>query len=316
MTVRPLRVGFAGLAHSHPYTDAANALAEGAEMIAVYDADPGAAAGFAERFGGRVVATGAELLAQRPDVVIATPRPAETVPFLRELASADARMPVFVNKVVAATEAQFAAWERALVDVCAPVGTASVLRFAPALQRLARDLDGAEVLGIRVHVQHDNTGFQRGNRAWQDDPSCGGGTVVTVGVHAWEMIDVLLPGAMLGEASGWTRCASGSPTRSEDAAGVNGVVRPAIGGPTVPVQATITGVPGPDRYAVEVLTSAGVRELELDVDQANEHLGFAGLVRALLADAPAGRVPMPWVQSRVVVANTIRAAAAARIGCA
>lgn len=312
MTLRRLRVAFAGLAHSHPYTDAANALVEGAEVVAVYDADPDAAAGFAERFGGRAVATGAELLAQRPDVVVATPRPTETVPFLRELASSDARMPVFFNKVVAATEAQFAEWERALVDVCAPVGTASVLRFAPALQRLARDLDGAEVLGIRVHAQHDNAGFQLPGREWQDDPACGGGTAVTVGVHAWEMIDVVLPGATFEPSAGWTRRVAASTTRSEDVAAAEGLLHRRGGGRPIPVHATVTGLPGADRYVVGVLTARGVHTAELDVDAANEQLGFAGLLRALLDAARHERVPAPWSQARAVVGNTIRAAAFAR----
>lgn len=312
MTASPLRIGFAGLAHSHPHTDAGNALAQGAQVIAVHDADPGAAAAFAERFGGRVTGSVAELVAQRPDVIVATPRPHEAVSLLRALTEADARMPVFCNKVVAATDAQFATWESAIEAMSAPVGTASVLRFAPAVQQLAEEVADEEILGLRVHAQHDNTAFQRPDRAWQDDPARGGGTLVTVGVHAWELVDSVTPGVRFDPASGWTRRATASTTRSEDAAGVDGVLRRPDGGRPIPVQVTVTGLPGPDRYAIDVLTARGVRTAELDVEAANEQLGFAGLVRALLDSAPSGRVPAPWTQARSVVGNTIRAAGFAR----
>ncbi|UNK70746.1 hypothetical protein [Microbacterium sp. H1-D42] len=314
MTAAPLRVAFAGLAHSHPHTDAANALALGAEVVAVQDSDGEAATAFAERCGARVVRTVAELVALKPDVLIATPRPEESLRLLRGLHESDATMPVFFNKVVAATDAQFATWESALESVRAPVGTASVLRFAPAVQRLAEEVADEDIIGIRVHVQHDNAGFQLPGRAWQDDPARGGGTLVTVGVHAWDLVDSVVPGGTFDPTSGWTRRSTGSTTRSEDAAGIDGLLRRPEGGRPVPAQVMVTGIPGPDRYAVDVLTARGLRTVELDVDAPMEQLGFAGLVRALLEAAPAGRVPAPWAQARTVVGNTIRAAAFARAG--
>lgn len=314
MSPHPLRVAFAGLAHSHPYTDAANMLTLGAEVVAVHDNDAVAAEAFTARFGGAHVDSVRALIALRPDVVIATPRPDETVPLVRTLRATDATMPVFFNKVVAATDAQLAAWESALEGSGLKVGTASVLRFAPALDRMAAALVKEEILGIRVHVQHDNAGFQLPGRAWQDDPAAGGGTLVTVGIHAWELINRLAPGASLDTVSGWTRSATGATTRSEDAAGVDGRLRMPQGGRPIPVQVTVTGVPGPDRYAAEVLTAAGIRRVELDVDDAIEALGFAGLARTIMQHAAVGRVPAPWTDARAVVANTIRAAGAARGG--
>ncbi|MGP6178242.1 hypothetical protein ACTU6U_13195 [Microbacterium sp. A196] len=308
MIPSPLRIAFAGLAHSHPFTDARNARRLGAEVVAVCDADADAATDFADRFGARVVGSPAALITHRPDVLVATPRPDEIVPLLRAVAQSGAVMPVFFNKVVAATDAQLTAWESALDDVRAPVGTASVLRFAPALTRFAGDLAEQEIIGVRVHAQHDNAGFQLPGRAWQDDPVQGGGTLVTVGVHAWEMIDRIVPGARFDPASGWSRRSTGATTRSEDAAGVDGLLRRAEGGQPIPVQVTITGLSGPDRYSADVLTARGLHTVELDVGAANEQLGFAGLVRALLEEAPSERVPAPWAEARAVVANTIRAA--------
>ncbi|MFK3677135.1 Gfo/Idh/MocA family oxidoreductase [Microbacterium sp. NPDC090218] len=310
MTRSPLRVAFAGLAHSHPYTDAANVRALGAEVVGVHDADAAAATAFAASFGGAATASVGELLALRPDLVIATPRPHEVAPVLRALGAASA--PVFVNKVIAATADQLGDVDRALASSAAPIGTSSVLRFAPALVALAAEVDADEVLGLRVHAQHDNAAFQLPDRSWQDDPLRGGGTLVTVGVHAWEMLDVVLPGAVLVEGSGWTRVRSGSGTASEDAAGFDGTLRLPGAQREVPVQALVTGVPGPDVYTVDVITHGGIRSVALDGEDANDALGFRGLIRALLDAAAQGATVAAWSAARVVVANTIRAAEIAR----
>lgn len=313
MSGAPVRVAFAGLAHSHPFTDAENVLARGGVVTAVHDSDAVAAAAFAERFGGTVAGTVTELVASRPDVVIATPRAGEVVPFVRAWAGVPdaARLPIFFNKVVAATRDQLSDVEAVLADLSSPIGTASVLRFAPALSEFAAAVENDEVLGVRVHVQHDNAGFQIGDRAWQDDPTAGGGTLVTVGVHAWEMIDRVFPGARFEAASGWTRRAAAATTRSEDAAGVDGLLHlPA--GDLIPAHVLVGGVAAADCYSIEVLTTRGMRRLELDVDDANDALGFSGLIRALFEAAANGTVPAPWAQARVVVANTVRAAEAAR----
>lgn len=320
MSGTPLRVAFAGLAHSHPYTDAANVRALGAEVVGVHDADTAAAGEFAARFGGVEAASFAELGALRPDLVIATPRPGEVVPFLRVLGGGSA--PVFVNKVIAATEAQLVEVDRALAASSVPVGTSSVLRFAPALSALAAEvapflqtLDG--VLVLRVHAQHDNAAFRLPDRSWQDDPQQGGGTAVTVGVHAWELVDVLLPGATLVSGSGWTRVRRGSNAvsevgASEDAAGIEGLLRVPGAQREVPVQVLVTGTPGPDAYTLEVVTADGIRTVALDVDDANVGLGFRGLIRALLDAAAHGATVALWSDARVVVANSIRAADIAR----
>lgn len=314
MTGSPLRVAFAGLAHSHPYTDAANVRALGAEVVGVHDADAGAAGDFAARFGGAAVDSVGALAALHPDLVIATPRPEEAVPFLQALGGGGA--PVFVNKVIAATAAQLDEVDRALAASSVPVGTSSVLRFAPALRRLAAELAGdadtGEVLALRVHAQHDNAAFQLPDRSWQDDPQRGGGTAVTVGVHAWEMVDVLLPGAALVSGSGWTRTRRGSATASEDAAGVDGLLRVPGAEREVPVQVLVTGVPGPDAYTIDVVTATGIRSVALGGDDPNVELGFRGLLLALLDVAAQGETVAPWREARVVVANTIRAAELAR----
>ncbi|MCT9821206.1 hypothetical protein N3K63_13055 [Microbacterium sp. W1N] len=316
MTGTALRVAFAGLAHSHPYTDAGNVRALGAEVVGVHDADARAAEDFALRFGGAVVASAGDLSTLRPDLVIATPHPHEVGAFLRALG--DGTAPVFVNKVIAATALQLAEVDRAVADSSVRLGTSSVLRFAPAVRALAAEISAgpaaATVCALRVHAQHDNAAFRLPSRAWQDDPHSGGGTLATVGVHGWEMLDALLPGAALVAGSGWTRTRDGSATASEDAAGIDGLLRVPGAARDVPVQMLVTGAPGPDAYAVDVVTTTGIRSIVIGGDDgdANEELGFAGLIRALLDAAPRAVTVAPWDRARVVVANTIRGAEIAR----
>lgn len=325
MSRTPPRVAFAGLAHSHPYTDAAGVLALGGEIAGVYDDDAEAATSFARRFGGAAVDSAEALTGLGPDVIIVTVRPDDAAGLIGRLAEGRGGRPVpmFANKVVAATLGQLEAWDQAATASPGPVGTASVLRFAPALMEFSAVLAEEELLAIRVHVQHDNVAFFEPGRSWQDEPRSGGGTLVTVGVHAWEMIDTVLPGAELCGASGWTRRRVASATRSEDAAGIVGALRP-CGESTsagsrrqeIPVQVLVTGVPGPDCYVIEAFTANGVHELRLDVDDALEALGFRGLIRAVLAEAAEGRVHAPWPTTRRVLQNCVTAAQAARGECA
>lgn len=305
MTAPLRRVAFAGLAHSHPVSDATNVRSFGGEVAAVWDPDAAAAAAFVARFGGVVVNSLHDLRGRRADVVIATPRTPEAASVLAGLAGGP---PVFVNKVIAATAGQLAAIDRVARD--AAFGTASVLRFAPALKELADRIAGREVRGVHLRVQHDGSGFRLPGREWQDDPGLGGGTLVTIGLHAWEMLDVMLPGARLRSSNGRTRRSAGSTTRSEDAAVLEASV--AVDGRRLPVRVDVTALPGPDVYGIDVHTADGDETAELDVANPMEELGFRGLIRELLRGPREQRVVAPWSQARVVVENSIRAATLAR----
>lgn len=306
-----MRVAFAGLAHSHPYADAGNLLALGGEVVGAHDWDQSAAADFAERFGGQQASSLPALLHSSPDVVIATPHPSQ----LLQVASAirEAGTLAFFNKTVAASTAAVESWERAIAGAEHRIGTCSVLRFAPALDAFAATFTDTEVRAIRVLAQHDASGFRTAARRWQDDPGVGGGTAVTVGVHAWEMVDRILPGAWIDDGIGWTRKAKDPGAFSEDAAALRVRMRTPAGR-SVPVHAVISGLPDGDAYKIDVLTDGGWHHLSLDGANPNEALGFEGLIRRLNADVPHGSVPEPWIDSHTRVRNTIRSAAIARRG--
>lgn len=314
--MKSIRVAFAGLAHSHPFSDAANLAAlrdggEALEFVGVFDTEPSLAEQFAERFACTALPDLDGLAESAPDLVIATPRPHETADFAsRLLASTDAQL--FFNKVVAGSATQLAEWEAAITAAPHRVGTSSVLRFAPALRKLAAGIVGAELWGIRVLAQHDIGMFLTPERLWQDDPARGGGTLVTAGLHAWEMIGAVLPGAILaGDISGWIHRSPGSASRSEESAQLSGTLaRPS--GTDVPFSITVTGTPGPEVYAVDVFTSNGTHSVSLAFPHPRDSLGFTELVAELIQNTRLGIVTAPWESARPIVSNTIRAAQALR----
>ncbi|UTX54130.1 hypothetical protein [Leucobacter aridicollis] len=312
----PIRIAFAGLAHSHPVTDAGNLARlreHGApvEFVGVYDSDATLASSFATSFDCEAVRTIAELAGTRPNIVILTARPHETVPFVSELLHTTDAF-IFANKVVAGTTAQLAEWESAVAGNEDRVGTSSVLRFAPALRELATQVASREVWGVRVLAQHDIEMFLAPNRAWQDDPERGGGTLVTAGLHAWEMLESVLPGAeLIGDVSGWTHRSPGSRSASEEIAQLAGTVA-VPDHREVPFGMTVTGTPGPERYAIDVFTATGTLSVSLEFPHPHDSLGFAELAAALLENFQCGSATAPWESARTVATNTLRAAEALR----
>ena len=308
----PLRVAFAGLAHSHPFTDAANLTAlgeqgEDIEIVGVYDSDPRQVEIFHDRFPVPVSVSLEALSQCTADLFIVTARPHEITSFAQTLL-AHTSAQLFFNKVVAATATQLSAWTEVVGASSDRVGTSSVLRFAPKLRELADRIAGTEVLGVRVLAQHEISMFLTEDRKWQDDPHQGGGTLVTVGTHAWEMLDRLFPGVTLtGTTSGWLHRSPTSPSLSEEATQLDGyAVTP--NGSRVPFAITVTGLPGPEVYAVEVFTTSGTYSVRLSTDDTEHSLGFAELAAELVRNTLKGRPTAPWSTAHTVVENAIHTA--------
>jgi len=314
--VTTLRIAFAGLAHSHPFTDATNLLAlreqgEDIALVAAYDSDAGTLSEFARRFAIREVSSLDDVAAAGPDLIIATPRPhemARTVePLLR---GTEAQL--FFNKVVAASKAQLSEWQEAISPASDRVGTSSVLRFAPAIVNIAERVRGADVQMVRVLAQHDLGMFLAPDRQWQDDPARGGGTLVTVGTHAWEMIGRVFPGAIADDhVSGWVHHSPSSRSASEDGAAMNGTFA-LPDGTSIPYSIVIGGSPGPEIFSIDVFTSDGVLRADLEHPNPGHSLGYAELARTLISRTSRGLSTAPWSSAQTVIGNTIRTAHALR----
>ncbi|GAA1206090.1 hypothetical protein [Rhodoglobus aureus] len=301
-----------GLAHSHPFTDAANLVRlkeqnVEVDVVGVYDSDASQADIFAERFACTAASTLEALITLDADLFIVTARPHEITVYAETLLR-ETSEPLFFNKVVAANHTQLTNWIAAIDSAPERVGTASVLRFAPRVRELAEQITGAEIWGLRILVQHDIAMFLAEDRRWQDDPELGGGTLVTVGTHAWEIVDQLLPQATLASsAHGWIHHALNSASSSEETAQLTGsLVTPE--GESVRFALTVTGTPGPEVYAVDVFTSTGTQSLILSSANTHDSLGFVELADELVRNAQLGRTTAPWNSAQTIVANTIHAA--------
>lgn len=293
-----MRVAYAGVAHSHPFADAANLLARGCTNAAVWDADdPAAQAEFTSRFVVETCGELSEIGRDRADVIVATSRTFRASNVAEVCARAG--LPAFFNKTIASDLAQLDAW---LSVSGAPKFTSSVLRFAPQLLEKLAHIEVSDIRAIDIDVQHDFHVFTSASRRWQDDPTGAGGTMINVGLHAWEMLDVILPGVEVDQISA---------TRTLDERSLSEVLAKVLcSARGIQVGVSISGLPGPDVYRMVVHTTRG--RVEVDLPSTQEGLGYHGLADAIVLFGQTGRVPVSAVSTRAVYRNAIRVAEAAR----
>lgn len=284
-----MRIALAGLATSHPYTDA-RTLARHAELV-VWEPDGERLRRFTEEHPkARVAGSLGEALDGGPDGVVLTvpnPRVPEALAAVLETGAA-----CFVNKPAAATREQLDRLDR--LPIHDRVMSGSVLRFAPAFAGWAAD--PAEVLSVRATVRHDVGLWATGYNAWQDNPAEGGGTLVTMGVHGVELLVALLgPDVRLAGAAGSVR--HYGTLRSEDTgvmalrwgSGVTGVVE-------------VLGVSDEESYAVTVHRRGGDEHVVIEAgDDPVLGLGYAGTIEAFLEMAGGGPSPVPWAETRAIL---------------
>lgn len=299
-----MRIGFAGVAHSHPFSDARNARALGVDELAVWDPDDRSRrADFAREWQATTYESLASLLDRDPDVVIVTPRPHRIAPVVA--AVLDRGIACFLNKVPAADTAGLDALDAAVGNRSGRFLTSSVLRFAPGIRALAAELAGEEPIAAHISVRHGIDAFTTAARRWQDDPADGGGTAVSMGLHAWEMLDSVL-GREVTPLGGVISRIPGNATISENTVALHAV---ATGG--VPVSVDIVGAGTGEWYETVVHTEAGIRRVSLGHP---DDLGYLDCLRAVLAMADGAPPPVPWARSRAVALTTVRAAQLARTG--
>ncbi|MYS87679.1 Gfo/Idh/MocA family protein [Embleya scabrispora] len=300
-----MRLAFAGFAHSHPFTDAGVARDLGVRRIDGWDAgEPERFAAFRERHECEPAESLAELLGRRPDAVVVTVRPALIADTVARVLRAG--VPCFVNKPAAASAAALAELDRAVAGYEERFLTTSVLRFAPAVTELAERIAGRRVLSARALVRHDIAGFLTPERAWQDDPAEGGGTLVSLGLHGAELLDAAAgPGARVLAATGSVLVHP--TTRSEDVGAI------LLGWPDGRVGTIeVAGVGGDEVYEVAVQTEDGVETARLGGTDWQEALGYRATMRAVLAMAAGDPSPVPWPRTRAVLTCATTAATLSR----
>ncbi|WFR70910.1 hypothetical protein P9209_15820 [Prescottella defluvii] len=238
--------------------------------------------------------------------MIVTPRPQRVAAVVS--AVLDRGVACFLNKVPAASTVGLAALDAAVGARSGRFMTSSVLRFAPGVRALAEELAGQDPIAVHVSVRHSIDVFTTPERRWQDDPNDGGGTAISMGLHAWEMFDALLdrPVTPLGGVTGRL---PGTRTISENTAAFHAV---AAGG--IPVSVDVVGAGSTEGYDVTVHTESGVHRMSLDGSDHHRSLGYLDCMQVALAMAAGAPSPVPWERSRAVVETTLAAAQLARVG--
>jgi predicted dehydrogenase len=312
------------LAYSHPYTYRQILEREGHQSVAVWDADPAARAAFGELSGATPVAAIEEISVDAIDGAILTGRLPERID--HALYFLERGVPVYTGKPMAATTADLDRLAAAVRRTGTPLLTTSVLRFAPALQALRRHLDAGtvgQVVAVRAVSAHKIDRYLEEPHTWQDDPARGGGTLITMGVHALEMLATVL-GAGFASVACRTDRRFHTASLSEDVAlmtvawesGLLGSVE-VIGGVNV------------EYYAVEIYGSERVirvfipkRDVEDfrgaalgDADPWVE-FGYVGTMAAFLEMCRSRQMPVPLAESEAITRALFaarRAASRARV---
>ncbi|WP_277305443.1 Gfo/Idh/MocA family oxidoreductase [Spongiactinospora sp. TRM90649] len=253
----------------------------------------------AEHPGVRVVGGPGELLDTRPDGVVLTVPTPGLAAVLGQVVQAGP--PCFVNKPAAATRAQLDALDAVAAPAAGRILSTSVLRFAPAFAEaadgLAERAARGEVHAVRATVRHDVGLWATGYNPWQDDPAEGGGTLVTMGIHGVELLVALLgPDVRLAGAARATRAHHG--LRSEDTgvlalrwdSGITGTVE-------------VLGVSEVESYTVAAHTARSTETIAIEGGADTlDGLGYRGTIDAFLAMVGGAPSPVPWEQTRAILA--------------
>ncbi|TDE41518.1 Gfo/Idh/MocA family oxidoreductase [Nonomuraea mesophila] len=284
-----MRIVLAGLATSHPYTDA-RTLARHAELV-VWEPDAERLRRFTDEHPSAKVAESLEgALGHDPDgVVLTVPNPEVPAALARVLETGAA---CFVNKPAAATRAQLDALDR--LPIHDRVMSTSVLRFAPAFAGVRAAPD--DLLAVRATVRHDVGLWATGYNPWQDTPAEGGGTLVTMGVHGVELLVALLgPDVRLAGAARSTR--HYGPLRSED----TGVMALRWGGGVLGT-VEVLGVSETESYTLTLHRRDSTETVTIEGgDDPIRGLGYEGTIDAFLAMVGGAPGPVPWEQTRAVL---------------
>jgi len=299
-------IALAGLATSHPYTDARTLAGHAA--LAVWEPDAQRLARFrAEHPDAEVFDDLTGLLDAKPDGVVLTVPTPQVAPALAAVLDRD--LPCFVNKPAAATAAQLAALDPVVTRAPHRVLSSSVLRFAPAFRDFVDSADGPadEILAVRATIRHSVRPWAEGLNPWQDDPAEGGGTLVMMGIHGVELLVALL-GSQVTVAGAVSAVRRYSTLRSED----TGVLT--LGWTEGPVGTVeVLGVADDEAYAVTVHTAAGERTMTLTGgDDPETALGYRGTIAAFLGMVAGEPSPVPWTETRAVLSVLTAARALTR----
>lgn len=188
-----MNIAVVGLAFTHPYSYTKILHQLGHRVTHVWDDTPTRLAEFAERFGVTPVNAIEEIPIEGLDGVLATSsfpnRVDHAVYFLER------GLPVYMSKPMMTSLEHIGRLQEAVTHNGSPVMGTSVLRYAPAVAALREHLVSGRLgtlVSARAISAHDVGMYMKEPNIWQDDPQRGGGTIITMGLHAVEPLVALL----------------------------------------------------------------------------------------------------------------------------
>ncbi len=315
-----MKIAIVGLAFSHPYSYTQILGRMGHMVSHVWDDDPARLTEFTTRFGATPVSSPEAVPSIGIDGIVLTGRLPERVD--HALLFLDRGTPVYLGKPMVANAAQLGRLGEAVRRTGTPVLTTSVLRYAPALRSLRRQLDQGR-LGTPVAAHclsaHSIELYLKEPNVWQDDPARGGGTLITMGVHALEMLS-----ALAGYGIGSVSCRTGrrvhARSLSEDVAVLtiewaNGLLG------TVDI---IGGVSG-EFYGIEMYGSDAVLRASIPKGDVRDHrglgdvdpweeFGYTGTMNAFMDMCRTRETPVPLEESEAIMRALLAAQVSAASG--
>lgn len=188
-----MNIAVVGLAFSHPYSYTQILQRMGHHVTHVWDDMPERLAEYAARFGVAPVASISDIPVAELDGVIVTGRLPERVD--HAIHFLEHGLPVYASKPMATSLTQVERLVETVRRTGSPYFSTSVLRYAPALASLHNHLEAGRLgtlVSARATSAEDVSMYMREPNRWQDDPALGGGSIITMGLHALEMLVVLL----------------------------------------------------------------------------------------------------------------------------
>lgn len=181
-----MKIALFGTSHWHASMHLDAALAAKAEIACVWDEDAVQAAAFAGAHGLRAVASMAEGLALRPDLVVLMGHPQHVPAQARQLI--EAGVPLILEKPAAAGTAAIAELARLARDKGGFVGVPLPNRFGPVLHEYARlgeaGRSGRLALASFRLVNGPPQRYRDDGVGWLLDPAIGGGGALrNLGIH-------------------------------------------------------------------------------------------------------------------------------------
>ncbi len=188
-----MKFAVVGLAYSHPYTYTQILQRLGHTVTGVWDDVPERLKEFSEKFRVPAVPDPTAISAAELDGVVCTSRLPERID--QAVMFLERGVPTYTSKPAATSLEQVEKITSTVRRTGTPWLSTSVLRYAPAVLGLKSYLDkgrAGTIIQVRATSCHYISHYMQEPGIWQDDPRRGGGSIINMGIHALEMLSVLV----------------------------------------------------------------------------------------------------------------------------